>query len=41
MPCESFFTETQLEEGNTCPDCGRETQLVKEESYYSRVGCAF
>ncbi len=37
MPCESFFTETQLEEGNTCPDCGRETQLVKEESYFLKL----
>lgn len=37
MPCESFFTETQLEEGNTCPDCGRETELVKEESYFLRL----
>ena len=35
---ESFFTETQLEEGNVCPDCGRPTQLVKEESYFLRLG---
>lgn len=35
---ESFFTETQLEEGNICPDCGRETKLVKEESYFLRLG---
>jgi len=32
-PCESFFTETQLVEGN-CPDCGRSVQKVKEESYF-------
>ncbi|MEK5213968.1 methionine--tRNA ligase [Psychrobacillus sp. FSL H8-0487] len=32
-PCESFFTETQLVEGN-CPDCGRPVQKVKEESYF-------
>lgn len=37
MPCESFFTETQLEENNTCPDCGRETKLVKEESYFLKL----
>jgi len=37
MPCESFFTETQLDEGNTCPDCGRETKLVKEESYFLKL----
>ncbi len=37
MPCESFFTETQLEENHTCPDCGRPTELVKEESYFLRL----
>jgi len=34
---ESFFTETQLLEGNICPDCGRPTKLVKEESYFLRL----
>ncbi len=34
---ESFFTETQLEDGNKCPDCGRKTQLIKEESYFLRL----
>lgn len=37
MSDEAFFTETQLAEGNTCPDCGRETKLVKEESYFLRL----
>lgn len=32
-PCESFFTETQLVDGN-CPDCGRPVHKVKEESYF-------
>lgn len=32
-PCETLFTERQLEEGK-CPDCGREVELVKEESYF-------
>ena len=32
-PCESFFTETQLVDGN-CPDCGRLVHKVKEESYF-------
>lgn len=31
--CESFFTETQLVEGN-CPDCGGNVKVVKEESYF-------
>lgn len=34
---ESFFTETQLEEGHICPDCGRKTELVKEESYFLKL----
>ncbi|MDS9473305.1 methionine--tRNA ligase [Sporosarcina pasteurii] len=32
-PCESYFSESQLENGN-CPDCGRSVQRVKEESYF-------
>ncbi|MDD4171866.1 MAG: methionine--tRNA ligase [Syntrophomonas sp.] len=32
-PCETFFTERQLAEGK-CPDCGREVELLKEESYF-------
>ncbi len=37
MPCESFYTETQLAEGHTCPDCGRETSRLKEESYFLKL----
>ncbi len=36
-PCETFFTERQLTEGHCCPDCGRETELVKEESYFFKM----
>ncbi len=32
-PCETLFTERQLAEGK-CPDCGREVEVVKEESYF-------
>ncbi|MDI9482322.1 MAG: methionine--tRNA ligase [Bacillota bacterium] len=35
-PCESFWTETQLVDGK-CPDCGREVELTKEESYFFRL----
>ncbi len=35
-PCETFWTETQLMEGN-CPDCGRPTDKLKEESYFFRM----
>lgn len=35
-PCESFWTETQLLDGN-CPDCGRPTQKLSEPSYFFRM----
>ncbi len=35
-PCESFWTKTQLVEGK-CPDCGREVELTKEESYFFKL----
>ncbi|MFH5881645.1 methionine--tRNA ligase [Liberiplasma polymorphum] len=37
MPCESFYTETQLSENHTCPDCGRETSQLEEESYFFKL----
>ena len=33
VPCETFFTETQLVDGK-CPDCGRDVKLMKEEAYF-------
>ncbi len=36
VPCESFFTETQLVDGK-CPDCGREVVKTKEETYFFRL----
>ncbi|WP_132013046.1 methionine--tRNA ligase [Hydrogenispora ethanolica] len=35
-PCEAFWLERQLQDGK-CPDCGREVELVKEESYFFRM----
>ncbi len=35
--CEAFWTSSQILEGNLCPDCGRPTELVKEESYFFRM----
>jgi methionyl-tRNA synthetase len=35
-PCETFWTETQMLDGN-CPDCGRPTTKLKEESYFFRM----
>jgi len=36
VPCESFWTETQLEVGK-CPDCGRTVEKLQEESYFFRL----
>ena len=36
-PCESFWTESQLVDGDKCPDCGRETYLAKEEAYFFKL----
>ncbi len=36
IPCESFFTETQLVDGK-CPDCKREVTLQKEEAYFFKI----
>lgn len=33
VPCETYFTETQLVDGK-CPDCGREVKKMKEEAYF-------
>jgi len=35
--CETFFTETQLVDKELCPDCGRETTIVEEESYFFKL----
>ena len=34
VSCETFYTKSQLGEGETCPDCGKPTKLVSEESYF-------
>ena len=35
-PCESFWTESQLEDGK-CPDCGREVKVASEEAYFFKL----
>ena len=35
-PCESFWTESQLVNGN-CPDCGREVKEACEEAYFFKM----
>ncbi len=36
VPCESFYTPSQLVDGK-CPDCGREVQDAKEEAYFLKL----
>ncbi len=36
-PCESFWTETQLDSDGKCPDCHREVHKVSEEAYFFRL----
>ncbi len=36
IPCETFWTELQLQNGN-CPDCKRPVKKIKEESYFFRL----
>ena len=36
IPCESFFTETQLKDGK-CPDCGRDVVKQDEEAYFFKL----
>ncbi|BCD62147.1 methionyl-tRNA synthetase [Nitratiruptor sp. YY08-26] len=37
ISCESFFPESQLIDNEFCPDCGKQTSIVKEESYFFRL----
>ncbi len=36
VPCESFWTESQLVDGK-CPDCGRKVELKSEEAYFFKL----
>ncbi|WP_276676919.1 methionine--tRNA ligase [Selenomonas artemidis] len=36
-PCESYWTELQLDENGNCPDCHRPVQEVSEEAYFFRM----
>ena len=36
-PCESFWTESQLDENGCCPECHREVTEAKEEAYFLKM----
>ncbi len=37
VPCESFWTSTQLDENGCCPDCHRPVTDAKEEAYFFKL----
>ncbi|HHW4201265.1 methionine--tRNA ligase [Campylobacter coli] len=37
ISCESFFAKSQLVNECGCPDCGKDTSLLKEESYFFKL----
>ncbi len=36
VPCETFYTASQLKDGK-CPDCGRDVVSAKEEAYFFKM----
>ena len=36
-PCESYWTELQLDENGCCPDCHRPVEKVSEEAYFFKL----
>jgi len=37
VPCETYVPESQMGEGRTCPSCGRQLEMMSEESYFFRM----
>ena len=38
LPCEGFYTETQVSDaGGVCPECGAEVKKTAEEAYFFRL----
>ena len=37
VPCEAYWTKTQITGEGKCPDCGRAVEIAKEESYFFRL----
>ncbi len=36
-PCESFWTDSQLDENGCCPECHRPVKYAKEEAYFFKM----
>ncbi|MDD3296851.1 MAG: methionine--tRNA ligase [Candidatus Omnitrophica bacterium] len=37
VPCEAFWTETQIKETGGCPDCRRSVEIIEEENYFFKL----
>lgn len=37
ISCETFFPSIQLVDGEFCPECGKSTTIVEEESYFFKL----
>ena len=37
IPCEAFWTKSQLDENGCCPDCHREVKEYSEEAYFFKL----
>ncbi len=37
VPCETYYTKAQLKEEKFCFECGKETQIMREESYFFKL----
>ncbi len=37
VPCESFWTESQVKEVSGCPECKREVEKIEEENYFFKL----
>ncbi len=37
MPCETFYKQSELAEGEFCPKCSRKCQFVEEDAYFFKL----
>jgi methionyl-tRNA synthetase len=37
VPCETFYTEEQLANGDECPACGRKTEFIREDNWFFKL----
>ncbi|HEY5541054.1 MAG TPA: methionine--tRNA ligase, partial [Coriobacteriia bacterium] len=37
VPCETYYTEDQLHEDHTCPQCSRNVEFVREDNYFFKL----